>query len=528
MMNQNLFRQLRKWRDATAKKEMTDTFRVLPNKTIEDVVRMEPKTKEELTSIKGIKDKKYYKYGQEILKIVKENKVDNGLNNRPASFRDYIFSSKNNVLGSRPLNFQDLATVEVNKKEKVYAIGEFLDYLNGKLMPIEVKLTGEVTSVEKREKVVYFSLKDKEDNSVLNCLIFKYQFEISGVNFEIGNEIIVSGFSEIYKPYGKLSFKARLIEIAGEGELKKNYDELKNKFEEEGLFSAERKIALPKLPERIGLITSSQGAAIGDFTTNLGNYGFKINFINSSVEGKQAVFELIKAIKRFKKMKGIDVLVIIRGGGSLESLQAFNNEALVREVASLNIPVVCGIGHEKDVSLVSLACSLAVSTPTAAARAISEPWEKVVEKLNKNELKLMSLFENYLFKSNHKIEKLSFGLSSKFEIILQRFFDVENNFLRIVENINYNIKSSRQKIDDYSRQIFLKYNQNIKSSKSKIDFLENIIKINNPKRQLKLGYSLVFLEGKIVKNIKQLKKDSSLDVKIFKGIFKARVENIKK
>ncbi|MCK4592232.1 exodeoxyribonuclease VII large subunit, partial [Candidatus Parcubacteria bacterium] len=414
------------------------------------------------------------------------------------------------------------------QKEKIYSVSEFLDHLNEKLMTEDIRLKGEVTSVDEREKVVYFSLKDEKDNSVINCLIFRYQYEISGVKLEIGNEIIVSGYPEIYKPYGKLSLKTSLIEIAGEGALKKAYDELKNKLEKEGLFAPERKKLLPELPETIGLITSSQGAAIGDFTTNLGSYGFKIKFMDSSVEGKQAVFDLIKAVRQFKKMRGLDALVLIRGGGSLESLQAFNNEALVREIADLKIPVICGIGHEKDISLVSLACDAAVSTPTAAARAIRESWDKALEKLNNNEAILTNSFEKCLYESKRRIERISFSLNSKFENILQRFAGAENNFLKIVENINYAIDSARRATDNFASQILANYSQKITDTKNKISLFENVINASNPERQLRLGYSIVSLKGKIIRSVKQLKREDVIDIKVSDGDIEAGVRGVRK
>ncbi|MCK5476059.1 MAG: exodeoxyribonuclease VII large subunit [Candidatus Pacebacteria bacterium] len=521
-MSPDLLRKLRKWRNETARKEGVELFRVLPNKTIEDIATLNPRSREDLTSIKGIKDKKYYKYGKEILDIVKNSSKENKL----STFESLVSEFKND-------KFKDEFKIEDRSeknepKENIYSVSRFLDYLNEKLTSEEVKIKGEITSVDEREKVIYFSLKDGDDESIINCLIFRYQYDISGIKIEPGNEIIVSGYPEIYKPYGKLSFKTSLIEIAGEGALKKAYDKLKSKLEKEGLFASERKKDLPELPETIGLITSSQGAAIGDFTTNLGSYGFKIKFVNSSVEGKQAVFDLIKAVRKFKKTKKVDVLVIVRGGGSLESLQAFNNEALIKEIANLKIPVVCGVGHEKDVSLVSLVCDLAVSTPTAAARTIRESWDKAFEKLDQNETILINSFERYLYESNHNIERASLDLNQKFKNILQRFTDTENNFLKKVENISYTISNARNNINNLANRIFSDYSKKITESKNKISFLENTISINDPRRQLKLGYSIVSLKGKIIRSVRELKKGDVVSVKVSDGEIDAEVkENVR-
>ena len=511
-MNPKLFRKLKEWRDAAAKKEGVELFRVLPNKAIEEIAISEPVNKEELINIKGIKEKKFQKYGRKILEMVngEDEIIKSQLPLAPPYLRRGIGSTSS--LGKQ--------------KEKIYSVSEFLDYLNEKLIEEEVKLKGEVTSVDERERVIYFNLKDEEDGSVINCLIFRYQYEISGVKLEIGNEIIVSGYAEIYKPMGKLSLKVSVIEVAGEGALKKAYEKLKRNLEKEGLFSPETKKSIPNLPQTIGLITSNQGAAIGDFTMNLGNYGFKIKFINSSVEGKQAVFDLIKAVKQFKKMKNLDAVVIIRGGGSLESLQAFNNEALVREIADLETPVICGVGHEKDVSLVALVSDIAVSTPTAAARAVRESWDNAAEKLIHNQRIIINSFEKYISGSKYEIEKISFSISSKLSEIFYRFTKAKNNLLKNFEKVCSAMNNEKRKIAFLNNQIILEYKKAVLAVRNKISVFENIIKTNNPERQLKLGYSIVSLKSKIVRSVREIKKGDIIDIKMSDGKIESEVKNI--
>ncbi len=527
-MNPNLLKKLKTWRDETAKKEGVENFRVLPNKSIEDIVRMEPKTREELTNIKGIKDRKYYKYGKEILDIVKSEFIE------PEKKEQEVFFGNMSLkeLQDRHDNFSSYSNAGNKTKEKqedkIYSVGEFLDHLNNKLISEESKIKGEITSFDRREKVIYFSLKDKDGESVINCLIFRYQYEVSGVELEIGKEIIAFGHPEIYKPTGRLSLKTSYIEIVGEGALKKAYEKLKKKLDEEGLFSLERKKSLPKLPETIGLITSNQGAAIGDFTTNLGNYGFKIKFINSSVEGKQAVFELIDAVKQFKKIKGIDVLAIIRGGGSLESLQAFNNEALVREIARLEIPIVCGVGHEKDISLVSLVSDLAVSTPTAAARAVRESWERAFQKLGYGEKTIIGGFEKTLHNSKFRIETLSSSLKSDFDEIFYKFENIMTKLRENIQKISASLHNSKKNISLYKSRIFSEYERMLIFTKDRIATIQNRININSPERQLSLGYSIASSGGKIIRSVAQVKNNDIIDIRVSDGKIESRVEKVRK
>ncbi len=542
-MNIEILRKLKLWRNQTARKEGVESFRVLSNKTIEDVAKAEPRTKIEMTSIKGIKDKKYYKYGKEIIDIIESvsdvkninNSSEENISQKPLTWQEKGLNIMSNDRQDEP-NFLkpkkervDFRQEEKHQQEnKIYSISEFLDFLNERIMISEVKIKGEVTSVDQREKVIYFSLKDKDDESIINCLIFRYQYEISAVKFEIGDEIIVIGYPEIYKPMGKLSLKANLIEVSGEGALKKAYDKLKMKLEKEGLFAIERKKILPELPISIGLITSSQGAAIGDFRSNLGSYGFKIKFIDSSVEGKQAVFDLISAVKRFGRMKNIDALVISRGGGSLESLQAFNNEALIREIVKLKIPIVCGVGHEKDVSLVAMISDIAVSTPTAAARVIRESWDKASDKLNHNQAIIVNLFEKQLQSQKYNIQEFSYLLKNKLEKIFYRFYEIKNKIFLNFERIEFLMKNKNEDITFFKKKIINEYEKNILLIREKIKHFENSLKIHNPERQLRLGYSITSLDGKIVRSVQQIKKGDLVDIKLANGEMISEVKKIKK
>src|SRR3989338_369379 len=285
-------------------------------------------------------------------------------------------------------NFEQLEHVSVS---------DYLETINDGLKNFDARVLGEVTEVQlyPGRTYLFFKVKDKEDEALMTCFMWKRDYTLSGVDLEPGLEIIVSGFPEIYKPSGRFSFRARAVEHVGEGKLKKAYDELKARLEKEGLFSPTRKRPLPNLPQKIGLITSKDGAVIGDFQVNLGNFGFKVLFVDSRVEGQLAVSELLGAIRTLKK-QDIEILVLVRGGGSLESLLPFNNEALVREVAAFPVPVLVGVGHEKDISLVGLAADQMVSTPTAAAEALNDSWQEFVTKMDTDERIIFSSFEDTL------------------------------------------------------------------------------------------------------------------------------------
>ena len=314
---------------------------------------------------------------------------------------------------------------------------------------------------------------------MLDCIMWKSTYTLCGIKLEAGMEVIISGHPQVYPENGKFSIIVDTIELVGEGALKKAYDALQKKLAAEGLFDVSRKRKIPELVHRIGVITSSEGAVLSDFRNNLGKFGFKISLANSRVEGQAALKDLHAAFQVMKK-QNIQVLVVIRGGGSLESLQAFNNEMLVREVVNFPVPVIAGIGHDKDVPLFALAADCMTSTPTAAAHVLNQSWEEAYAKLHQF---------TYLFARMTK----EFG------------------------RIRADLDTSGSSMIDHTEA-------RIKSLKERMAFAAQSIRLNDPTRQLKLGYSIVRQSGKIVKSIQDAKPGSKLDTQVGDGTIQSIVE----
>ena len=368
--------------------------------------------------------------------------------------------------------------------EVIFSISEFIELLNIGLKRSKAKIIGEVSEVSFGPTGhVYFSLKDEKNGAMIKCICWKSKYFLFGIKLEEGLKIIASGYPEIYSMSGKLSFIAETIEYAGEGTLQKEYEKLKKKLADEGLFAKERKREIPEYVRKVGIITSKQGAVLADFLTNLGKYGFKIKLIDSRVEGQGAVEDLISAVKTFKN-QDIEVLVIMRGGGSLESMVAFNNELLVREIVNFPVPVIAAIGHDKDEPLITLAADLAVSTPSIAATTLTEPWRRVdllVETALKVSFqKLDNIIQNGKISLENSWKDLIFGFDS------------------LLSKINLKLENSGK-----------------------------IIYSNNPERQLKLGYSIARCGGKIVRKISDTKIGENIDLKVSDGIIITRTINLK-
>lgn len=490
-MQKNILEKLKKWQAERARRDNVEAYRVLPYSVLEEIARREPQSAQELLEIKGIKEKKLARYGKEILAIVAGELGDQG---STFSFVEQSSpnSSRSNLFGAP----------KVKPSDKIFEVGEYLDFLNIKLLEAEAKIKGEVSSVENRGNYIFFGIKDKENESLLSCFIWGNDYEISGVDLEAGMEVIIWGYPNVYKPSGRMSFQVKLIEVVGEGALKKAYDELKRKLEAEGLFAPERKKIIPDFSHQIGLITSHQGAAIGDFTSNLGSYGFQIKFYGSRVEGKQAVFDLIKGVKWFNKnMPELDAVVLVRGGGSLESLQAFNTESLVREIANSKIPILAGVGHEQDVTLAALAADKMVSTPTGAAVELTRSWDEAAGKVDEAERDLLA----YLSR------------------IFERFERAKIMIHREAEKIGQAIFYSKERIVASLKDIYSAYIRSISDIKEQIKNAEDQIRLNNPERQLKLGYSLVSFKEKIVRSVKNVEVGDEVDIKVSDGELKSKI-----
>lgn len=392
--------------------------------------------------------------------------------------------------------------MEFPLENKIFSVSQFINLLNMGLEKSVAKVVGEVGQVQFGPTGhVYFTMKDEKGTGLLNCIIWKSKYHLYGIKLEEGMKIMATGHPEIYAPNGRLSFIADTLELAGEGTLKKQYEELKKKLTEEGLFAPEKKRPLPKYPQKIGVITSRQGAVIADFLNNIGKFGFKIKMIDSRVEGQEAVADLLAAIKTFRKVD-LDVLVIIRGGGSLESMMPFNNELLVREVATFPVPVVAGIGHDKDEPLLALAADFAESTPTACANLLNESWEQLL-----------------LF-----LERCERDIIFRYEAILGEYTAVENKLMISFANFKNAVVNTANNLSLSFDRSLAGFKLLLTAVRQMLQQAEKTVLMNNPERQLLLGYSIVSANGKIVRQTKDVAVGDLVEIKLSDGKLKSQIK----
>jgi exodeoxyribonuclease VII large subunit len=394
---------------------------------------------------------------------------------------------------------QELFFSEEERLVKPLSVLDFIAVLNDTLRGIEVSIVGEVSKASfPPSGHVYFDLKDESGEGVLHCVVWRTIYENLGIQLEAGMRIVVVGSANIYAPRGDLSFKVKAMELTGEGVLKKRYEELKKKLTAEGAFSEERKRAVPEYPERIGIVTSRNGAVIHDILNNLGRFGFKVSLVDARVEGPEAVESLLGAIKKLRK-EPLDVLIVARGGGSMEALQAFDNEKLVRALIDFPVPVIAAIGHHQDVPLAALAADVHVSTPTAAANLLNQSWQEASFRLVRDTERISALYQNMIDDAERALD-----------------------FSYYAERVQSMRSAVLARITAVAKRTITSFDGLIRFARMRLETMGRVIAANDPARNLRLGYAIVRQHGKIVKRAASVPPGSDLNVQFSDGSVSAR------
>jgi len=466
--------------------------------------------------------------------------------------------------------------IKENKNQKIFKVSEFIDFLNTLLVPHKVIIQGEIGSkMGKYPRFTFFDLLDKDTQAILPCFIWQNKIEKLGVTLEEGMEIQVFGYPEIRKDKGQFRFQVERVGLIGEGILKKQFEMLKKKLRKEGLFAPEIKKPIPRFCQTIGLITSKYGrGAKKDFETHLENYAFKIHFYDVRVEGLSAIDDICEAIKWFNEnLLTCDTLVLTRGGGSWESIRSFNSEEVARAIFASKIPIIVGVGHEDDETIADLAADFRASTPTHAARVLSDNWKlasvniydfernfiSLIVRILKNNKERIIFFERNLIKEIKKEialkkEKLA-GLIKNLLTYFQKEIILKKERLsNLIANLSFNFKNYFVKFQilekEFKRNV-LKFKGLLRDKKSELnERLNNLIENQNwwrsriekllnqqegklipssPSLKLKQGYSITLDDSnKTIKNLDKLKIGQMIKTKFYKGHSLSQIKKIKK
>jgi exodeoxyribonuclease VII large subunit len=352
---------------------------------------------------------------------------------------------------------------------------------------------------------LYFTLKDA--GASLRCVMWKAGAVRLKLSLQDGMAVAIHGRIGVYDVGGQYQLYADQIQPIGEGVLYQEFLQLKVLLESEGLFAMDRKRSIPELPKRIGIVTSATGAAIKDMLNTLQRRMpmAEVIFAPSPVQGEDAPPKLVEAITLLNNLDPLpDVLLLARGGGSMEDLWAFNDERVVRAVAASRVPIICGVGHETDFTLSDFAADLRALTPTAAAELATQMTvTTLVENLQIIKQRLSSLVLLDLTEQRRAITNLRDGL---------RFFSPSRRIL-----------SDRQHLDDLARRAHAGVVHNRFLEVSRLEGLSKRVQALNPLQVLARGYAVVTLleDGEIVHKVEQA--HDGIRIRVSDGEFDANV-----
>ena len=341
----------------------------------------------------------------------------------------------------------------VNHEDEVISVGQ-LNQQAKRLLENQfrgISVLGEISNLARPSSGhIYFTLKDED--GAIRCAMFRNQN--SRLNFEPqnGDQCILKGQVSLYAPRGDYQLIVSSMQPAGSGNLMQQFDALKKKLDAEGLFSQNTKQALPAQPRHIGVITSESTAAFQDILTTIQRRApiSQVTLIPAAVQGDTAPRTLINALQNALEfnnsnpLNAFDVILMCRGGGSIEDLWAFNNESLAREIYDFPIPIISGVGHEIDFTIADFVSDLRAPTPTAAAELVTEYYFQLEDTIDDARRNLMGGFQTLLKERSQKILLLSQNLKSPITLLKEQSQSLDNLEMRLSQMIRTVITSTKQ------------------------------------------------------------------------------------
>ena len=421
-----------------------------------------------------------------------------------------------------------------------------------------ISVIGEISNMSRPSSGhIYFTLKDED--GAIGCAMWRSQATKLNFKPEDGDKCILRGQVSLYPATGRYQLMVKSIEQAGSGNLMHQFEQLKKKLDSEGLFDLSKKLSLPKSPKHIGVITSASTAAFQDILSTIERRApsSQISLSPAVVQGDTAAGSLIKALDRIIKFNennqenSIDVVIIARGGGSIEDLWCFNNEDLARQIALFPIPTISGVGHEIDFTICDFVSDMRAPTPTASAEIVTEFSFQVFDKLSEIQNNLHRYIRISLKDKFQKIQFLKGNIKNPLLILREQSQKVDNYELKLKQNMKLNYSNNKQRFnlaiskfrekspaaliqENYSkinnmkelikRGIKLKVSKNI----SALGEFEKNLNILNPLSILERGYSIIQNKsGSSIKSISEVESGDILTARLNKGFLDIEVKNIK-
>ena len=393
-------------------------------------------------------------------------------------------------------------------EDMAISVTELNSYIKNKIADDEylnnVLVKGEISNFKNHYTGhMYFTLKD--ENSLIKCIMFKSYAQKLDFMPKDGMKVFALGGVSVFERDGVYQIYVKAMQEDGVGVLYKKYEELKHRLEEEGYFDVAHKQKIPKMPKTIGVLTSQTGSVIRDIinVSTRRNPNVHIRLLPVPVQGEGAAEKIADGIRIMNENKLADVLILARGGGSLEDLWPFNEEIVAHAVFNSKIPVISAVGHETDFSISDFVADLRAPTPSAAAELAVPDIYEVKQKINTCQ------------------NRLRLSLVKKVEIMKLRYEKCMSS--RVFKEPLRNINDNYLKIDTYIKRLESCIQAKQKEKKTKYVELVSKLDALSPLKTLTRGYSLVEKDGEIIKSVNDVKPEDKIDIRFVDGVKEAKI-----
>lgn len=414
-------------------------------------------------------------------------------------------------------------------KKKVLSVSAAVRLTNSILHEHTFIIEGEVSELNNKPgyKAVYFTIKDKDAS--LPCMMWKNRFQASGIDLHLGVKVQVTGSFNVYAPTGRMSFDVARLVLAGEGDLRARVAQLAEKLRKEGLMDVSRKRPIPQLPQSIGLVTSPRGAVVHDVLRTLRRrYPLaRVVFAGVPVEGANAAQQLSMALTSVAATD-VEVILLVRGGGSFENFMPFNDEGLARTIASCSKPVVTGIGHEPDTTIADMVADLRASTPTGAAQAVSPQAGELQELLQNQALRLSGSLTQRLNTSAAFLGSIgSRPLFKDPTTLYASEMQTVDLMQETMERLGKTFTQKQNHSLDLAASAFVRIGKSlVVPYQSQAAVITSRLNDLSPLKILERGWSITRdNQGTIIKSVTQVKPQDHITVQLLDGVLACQIED---
>jgi exodeoxyribonuclease VII large subunit len=449
------------------------------------------------------------------------------------------------------MNQENLSNLETVKNESVLSVEQLNKRIRGTIETqfFQVWVKGELSNFKAHSSGhFYFSLKDSQ--SQIKAVMFKGYNSKLKFKPQDGMEVLLRGKVTVYEPRGEYQIVCDTMEPVGAGALQKAFEQLKDKLKKEGLFEQSRKRTLPSLPKHVAIVTSPTGAAIQDILNILKRRarGLEITIVPSLVQGEAAAPSLRESFLKATQIPNVDVIIIGRGGGSMEDLWCFNDEQLVRLIAASSVPVISAVGHEVDFTICDFVADLRAPTPSAAAELVVKSADELTQKVQSLQKMLMMSIDRMLKTNKQKFIGFTHRLidpKRKIQDFMLKNDDLQNRLVNAAQRLvvrkrdclilalqklgtpDFIIKNKFAKLQMYDLKLRNQMEKLIELKRSRLYQKMAVLDSLSPLKVVDRGYSLVQTSsGDLVKVASQLKENDSIEIRFAKGKALAQITKI--